>query len=159
MKRVRTIAVLVGLAVAALLSARPAAAQDDHGDEETTTTGCESGPPGAVGIGDRLWLTGGVVTPPDGGATTELDAYQAAVFTQSWIGLAFVPDPGIAQDPPEGSPVTRVDLEGEWADQPGTVTVYYTTDGEQPFIAFPGLIVRTPEYPDPPPPSNWYPVP
>jgi hypothetical protein len=157
MQRVRTIAVLVGLVATTFLgSARAAAQEDDHSDDETTTTVCGSSLPGAVGIGDRLWLTGATVIPPDGGAPTELDAYQAAVFTQSWIGLSFVPNPEIAQDPPPDSPITRVDLEGEWAGQPGTVTVYYTIDGEQPYIGFPGLIVRTPEYPDAPEPSNWF---
>jgi hypothetical protein len=159
MQRVRTIALVVGLVATTFLGSARAAAQDDHSDDETTTTVCGSSLPGAVGIGDRIWLTGATVTPPDGEAPTELDAYQAAVFTQSWIGLSFVPDPEIEQDPPEGSPVTRVDIEGEWAGQVGTVTAYYTADGAQAYIAFPGLIVQTTdEYPAPEP-SNWFGVP
>lgn len=129
-----------------------ASAHEDPGHEDTPVT---TTPEGAVGIGDGIFLTDGLITPPAGEAPRELDAYHTAVFVQSWLAAAFYGGEDIVRDPPPELPVYRVDSTGDWAGSVGTVTVYYATDGTTPYIAFPGLVVWTDES-EVPPPANWF---
>jgi hypothetical protein len=131
------------------LSPVASAHEGPHEPTQATT------PEGAVGIGDGIFLTEGVITPPAGEEPRTLDAYHTAVFVQSWLAAAFYGGPDLLKEPPAGLPVYRVDSTGDWAGSSGTVTVYYTTDGTTPYIAFPGMVVWS----DPsevPPPSNWF---
>lgn len=152
--RTRTIVMVLSATVALLVFTPGASAQDEPASDTPTTY--VAAPPGAVGIGDEIFLTGAVVTPPDGGAPRNLDAYQAAVFVQSWLGQAFIPGPSLLRDPPPDLPVFRVDVSGIWAGTTGIVTVHYTDNGSTPYIAFPGLVVSESVPDPPPPPSNWF---
>lgn len=153
--RVRTIALLLGLVMAGLALVPPVAAQDDDDHEGDTPTTSATLPDG-VGIGDEIFLTGAVITPPDGAAPRTLDAYHAAVFVQSWLATAYFGGKEIVRDPPPDLPVYRVDITGSWVGTVGIQTVHYTDDGSTPYVAFPGL-GPSPTMPDPPPePSGWF---
>lgn len=145
--RFRRFVVLSGLVLA--LFATPAHAQD----EGSTTTATEEG----VAIGDGYSFTGAVITPLEGGETRTLDAYQAAVFVQSWLGQAIFAREDILKEPSPELPVYRVDIQGDWGDQVGRVTVYYATDGTTPYIAFPQTqgAVTDPNAPYPEP-ADWF---
>jgi hypothetical protein len=124
---------------------------------ETTTTTIPV-PDGAVPIGDGYSFTGATVTSPDG-TTREMDAYQAAVFVQSWLGQALFATDDIVKDPPPGLPVHRVDIEGQWGVSApvGRVTVYFAVDGETPYVAFPqDQGVATDPSAPPPEPADWF---
>jgi len=149
--RARTMAPLLGLVMAVLALAQPSAAQD--GDTTTTTAS------DAVTIGDGIFLTGAVITPLGDGQPRTLDAYQAAVFVQSFLAQAFFGGDDIVRDPPADLPVYRVEISGDWAGDVGVLTVHYADDGTTPYVAFPGLEV-TPTPIDPPPaPANWFAAP
>jgi hypothetical protein len=144
--RVRTV-LAISIAVLASLAATPHAA------------GQEPDEPEGVTIGDGIYIRGATITPLDGGPTRTLDDYQAAVFAQSFIGQALFGPEDAKREPPAGTPVYRVDIEGWWAQDDGIVTVHYADDGTTPFVAFPGFVV-TPELPDPPPePTGWFAAP
>ena len=155
--RVRTIAVLLlGPTIALTALALPASADEDHGSSTTSSTPVPS--PEGVGIGDGIFLTGAVVTPPGDEPPRTLDAYDAAVFVQSWIASAYFGGEDFKREPPPPDlPVYRVDSTGEWGGSTaqGTVTVYYATDGTTAYIAFPGLAVWT-DPAEAPPPSGWF---
>jgi len=157
--RVRLMALALGLSLAGLVHAHTAAAQeqDDHTDEAPASDAVA--PEGSVGIGDGLFLTGAVITPLDGGPARELDAYQAAVFVQSWLAYAFYGPDGTEQAPAADLAVYRVDLSGSWAGAPGVLTVHYADDGTTPYVAFPGLVIRDFDDPDPRPVEGWFTAP
>ena len=121
--RVRTLTVLIGLFVAVL--GTPAHAQDE---EEPTIPREEFPAEGPVPIGDGYAFTGAVITPPDGGPTRTLDAYEAAVFVQSWLPQMLFANPDQVRQPAPDLPVYRVDIDGSWVAGEGRITVYYTTD-------------------------------
>lgn len=150
--QVRVLMALIGLFVAVLVA--PAHAQDT--DEPTIPRDAfpEQGP---VPIGDGYAFTGAVVTPPDGGPVRTLDAYEAAVFVQSWLAQALFGNEDSLKDPPPDLPVHRVDIEGDWVAGVGRITVYFATDGTTPYIAFPQTqtVVTDPSAP-PPEPADWF---
>lgn len=144
--------IAVGLGAALLVGLGPALAYAQDDPTEPTTAG---GLPEGVGIGDFVYITGATVTPPDGGAPRTMDDYDAAVFVQSWLATAFFGGQGIVAEPPAATPVYRIDSEGSWNGEPGTVTSYLAIDGTTPYVAFPGLVV----WQDPaqiPPAEQWF---
>ena len=147
--RVRLVVILSSLLLAGLLLGAPAGAQVVGG--ETTTTA----PAGRVGIGDNFWFTSAVITTPGESAPRPFDAYQAAVFAQSWLGEAFFGHPE-KQDPPPTLPVSRVDITGTWGDLTGTMSVYYASDGTTAWLSFPDGQTPVSGPVTPPPPSNWF---
>ena len=160
--RARAWTALLVLAVVLIGAPEMVGAQDD-GSTNTTIPVPEGAvpiPEGAVPIGDNFSFTGATVISPDG-TTREMDAYQAAVFVQSWLGQAFFATEEIAKDPPPGLEVHRVDIEGSWAGPVGRMTVYFAADGDTPYIAFPQNqdVVTDPNAPAPEP-ADWFtPVP
>jgi hypothetical protein len=153
--RPRTRAALLVIAVA-LLTAPPMAPTPAAAQDPSTTNTTYPVPEGAVQIGDGYSFTEATVMSPDG-TTREMDAYDAAVFVQSWLGQAFFGGEEIVREPPGDLPVHRVDVEGAWAGPIGRLTVYYASDGTTPYIAFPQdqQVVTDPNAP-PPEPSNWF---
>jgi LPXTG-motif cell wall-anchored protein len=155
--RCRSLLLVLGVLVAVFAQAPPALAQE--GDDHTDDLPPVEAPEGSVGIGDGIFLTGMVITPPDGGAPRTLDAEQAAAFTQAMLAQAYFGPQGIKKDPPADVPVYRVDLSGQFLTDSGVLTVYYADDGTTPYVAFNGLQID-PEPLDPPPePVNWFMVP
>ena len=152
--RIRTLAVLIAVVWLGITSI-PSAQAQDGAQGTTSTTSPELA--GAVGIGDNLWLTGAVITPADG-PTRTLDAYQAAVFVQSWLPTAIYGGNDILQDPPPELPVNRVDISGQWG--PGNIgwqTVYLATDGTSPYVSWPqDQPLATEPGGTPPPPADWF---
>lgn len=151
--RARTIIILLALALIGLQPATPASAHEGE-HEEPPPSAVRSD---AVGIGDGFYFTGATVISP-GEAPREMDAYHAAVFVQSWLGTAFFGG-DVGADPPPEVPVYRVAVAGDWGGAPGTIHVYFATDGTTPFIAFGEGLVPQPASADPPPPSNWFAAP
>lgn len=139
--------VLWGMAMAGLLLARSASAQDPPSTNTTL--------PGAVQIGPRLSFAGAVVIAPDGSPPRTLDAYHAAVFVQSWLPevLYGTTDPVAL---PAGLPVYRVEVTGTWGGPTGTLTVYYASDGATSWVSFPEDQVPASAPTTPPPPSGWF---
>ena len=86
-----------------------------------------------VPIGGGLAFTGATVTGPlPSGATRTLDAYQTAVFVQSWLPAAIYGRTPVHSPPPPGARRYRVDTTGTWdgAEAPPTTrAVFYATDG------------------------------
>jgi hypothetical protein len=124
---------------------------DDHDHElpPTSTT------PGAVGIGDGLAFLGAVITTP-GQPPREMNAYQAAVFVQSWVSEALFGSPD-RTPPPAELPVSRVEVTGDWAAAgTGQITVYYASDGTKAWIAYPEGQLPATAPTTPPPPGNWF---
>jgi len=129
----------------------PAAlAQSAPPDDSPTTI-----PRGAVTIGDGFAFTAGVVNPLPSGPTRTMNAYQTAVFVQSWLADAFFGHP-TAQDPPPTAPVFRVDVTGLWGDSTGTLAIYYASDGTTAWISFPQDQSPASAPPTPPPATNWF---
>ena len=154
--RARSRLAAIGLVMASLLHGPQALAQDADGHDDTTSdTPTGTAPEGSVGIGDGIFLTGMVITPPDGPPRT-LDAEQAAAFTQAMLAQAYFGPPGIKKDPPADLPVSVVEISGQFLNDVGVLTVHYADDGTTPFVAFPGLVIN-PEPIDPPPaPEGWF---
>jgi hypothetical protein len=151
--RLRTIAMLMlGLAMAVPTLALPASAQEADGTSTTQGPGSDR-----VGIGDGIFLTGAVITPPGDEAPRTLDAYDAAVLVQSWMPAAYWGGTGLIAEPPPDLPVYRIDTRGEWGNPNavGGVTVYFATDGTTAYVAFPGLVVWK-DASGAPPPSGWF---
>jgi LPXTG-motif cell wall-anchored protein len=148
MMRVRTTTALLMLLVLGLAFAPNAAAQTNP----TTTA-----PEAAVDIGGGNRFTSAVITTPGEPAPRTFSAYQAATFVQSWLAYALFGQKPTVQDPPPTLPVSRVDVRGQWGDgtTPGTVTVYYASDGTTAWISFPDQDA-SPEPYTPPPPSHWF---
>lgn len=145
---------IAGLAFVAVLGSAASAAAQDEG---TTTTTVVATPEGAVPIGDGYAFTGATVMSPDG-TTREMTAYQAAVFVQSWLAQAIFGSEEMLRDPPPELPVHRIDVGGVWGSGPaGRVTVYFATDGDTAYIAFPQDqgVATDPSTPVPEP-SEWF---
>ena len=112
-----------------------AAAPPASATESTTTTTLA-----AVDIGGGLAFGGAVITgvrPHT--ATRRLNAYQSAVFVQSWLGDSFYGKP--KHEPvPTGVPIYRLDVTGSWGGGGVDFTtraVFYASDGTRAWIAFP----------------------
>jgi len=149
--RIRPIAMMLASTVVGLVLvlAPSAAAHDD--DPSTTTTAL----PGSVAIGDGFAFTGAVIRSADGSVERTLNAYQAAVFVQSWLADAFFGTPNV-QNPPPTLPVYRIDVTGTWGQLSGALTVYYASDGKTAWLSFPQDQVPTANPTSPPPPTNWF---
>lgn len=152
--RARTIMILLAVAFVGLPLATSAWAHED-GHEEPQPSAVRSD---AVGIGDGFYFTGATVFSPGDETPREMDAYHAAVFVQSWLGTAFFGG-DVAATPPPDAPVHRVAVAGDWGGAPGTIHVYFATDGTTPFIAFGEGLAPIPASDTPPPPTNWFTAP
>lgn len=151
--RARSIIMLLGAILGALVWASPAFAHDDPDHEPVTPT--TPVPPGAVSIGDGFAFTGAVVYPPAEAPTTTWDADRTAVFVQSWLGESIFGTPNV-QDPPPELPVHRIDITGTWAFTPGILTVYYATDDVTAWVGLPADQTATPAPARTPEPSGWF---
>lgn len=150
--RSRTLAGLVALLCTGIITASPVQAQDDGQAPDTTLREL----PGAVTIGNGFSFTGAVITPPAGEDPRTLDAYQAAVFVQSWLPTSIF-GKDVRKDPPPDLPVYQIDIMGNWAGPVGTITVYFATDGTTPYVAFPQDQPVATEPGGPPPlPADWF---
>jgi len=148
--RIRRIVTMLSSTVVglALVLAPTAAAHDDDPSSTTTIVG-------SVAIGSGYAFTGAVIRNADGSVERTLNAYQAAVFVQSWLGDAFFGTPNL-QDPPPTLPVYRVDVTGTWGQLSGALTVYYASDGSTAWLSFPQDQIPTANPTNPPPPTSWF---
>ncbi len=166
--RNRLVAVLLLVVGVVFVPAVAAVAQTDSSSPGSSTPGSSPSttavppipiPPDGVDIGGGEKITGAVVTL-NGDASSPprtMNAYQAAVFVQSWFADALYNQALKLQDPPAQLPVYRIDVNGTWGvgGTTGVVAAYYATDGTNVWVAFPSQ-APGPEPIDPPPPSNWF---
>jgi hypothetical protein len=160
--RNRLVAVMLIVAGLVFIPAAAAVAQSDSSTPgsltATTTVPPISIPPDGVDIGGGEKFTGAVVTlNGDASSPRTMNAYQAAVFVQSWLPDALFNQKLKLQDPPAQLPVYRVDVNGTWGEggTSGTVAVYYASDGTNVWVSFPSQ-EAAPAPISPPPPSNWF---
>ena len=87
-------------------------------------------------INPGLAFTGAEITTNGSTATRHLDAYQAAVFVQAWIGTA-ISGKVTHERPPANAKVSRVNVTGSWngVGDLSTRTIYYASDGVHAWIA------------------------
>lgn len=142
-RRLVVFAIVVGL-TASLPLAAAASASDRAGarQERGTTT---SSTPASVAIGGGLAFSGATITGPSRDVR-RLNAYQSAVWVQSWIGQLYYGKPS-HERPPANLPVYRVDVTGNWGGSIETRATFYASDGRLVWVAFPRL-----------PPSRGHPV-
>jgi len=94
-------------------------------------------PPSSVQISGNYSFTGAVITGPGLAKPRKLNAYQAAVYVQSWLADTVFGKGVVRQSPPANLPVYRVDVAGFWGGNTATLATYYASDGTQVWIAFP----------------------
>src|SRR5262249_25510239 len=101
------------------------------------------------------WYTGATVTPGDGSPPRTMNALQAAVFVQSWLGQAFFGSR--SSPPPPDVPISRLDVTGQWGQgQSGYPTVYYADDGVTVYLSSPNAPLTDQPADPPPPPEVWF---
>jgi len=107
-------------------------------DPTTTTT--------LVSISGDFAFSGAVITGPGLSRPRTLNAYQSAVYMQSWLGSLYSGVRVIHQKPPDALPVYEVDVTGNWGGSIETRSSFYASKGRRVWIAFPALapITSTP---------------
>jgi hypothetical protein len=107
-------------------------------NDSTTTT--------LVTISGDFAFSGAVITGPGLSKPRTLNAYQSAVYMQSWLGGLYSGAPVTHQNPPAALPVYEVDVTGNWGGTIETRSTFYASDGHRVWIAFPSLppITKTP---------------
>jgi hypothetical protein len=96
--------------------------------------------PTSVGIYPGFAFTGGdIAIPGSPNVVRHLDAYQSAVFVQSWFGAA-VTTRVKHEKPPTRAHIYRVAVTGSWdgAGTSSTRAVYIAIDGARAWVAWPG---------------------
>jgi hypothetical protein len=132
-KRGRVVAATAVLVAALALVCLASAASGATTVSSTSTT-----VPSRVQISSGFEFSGADVHTAAGRDTRHLNAYQAAVFVQSWIGAALYTHPK-HERPPATAPIERVDVTGTWGGGTDLATraVFYASDGKNAYIAFP----------------------
>ena len=155
-RRVFVVGVLVALgALLALSSVAGAARAAGTGGRRADASTTSSTTPTSVGIGGDYAYSGAVVHEPGTTKTRTLNAYQSAVFVQSWLGDLYYGHPKFG--PPSANlTVSRVDVTGNWGGTYTTLAVYYATDGSQVWIGFPHQPITTTPSSRPPAPGGWF---
>ena len=143
---------LAGLSAPAWAATASAGALGTRRAEASTTS---STTPTSVEISGGYAFSSAVVHEPGTTATRKLDAYQAAVFVQSWIGDLYYGKPAHTP-PPANLPVSRVDVTGNWGGTYTTLAVFYATNGTQVWIGFPSQPMTTTPSTRPPAPGGWF---
>jgi len=155
MKRIAALSVAVAVLVS--VGAGAAMAQEEPDPIRTTSTTLA----GATDIGSGYSFTKGVITTPDQ-PSREFDGRHAAIFVQSFLAWLYYGKPE-AQTPPEGVPISRVDVTGNFsAEGSGIVPVYYATDGNTVWVSYPKFAQPYKGDPAayfPTPADNWVTVP
>jgi hypothetical protein len=100
-------------------------------DDATTTT--------LVTISGGFAFSGAVITGPGMAKPRRLNAYQTAVYMQSWLGSLYSGAPVTRRKPPAALPVYEVDVTGNWGGSVETRSTFYASDGRRVWIAFPAL--------------------
>ena len=116
----------------ALIALVAAATGSGAGAVTTSTT------PTSVQISGGYTFTGSVIVGPGLKRPRKLDAYQTAVWVQSWIGDLYYGKP-THENPPAGLPVYEVDVTGQWGSGEAVETraSFYASDGKSAWVAFP----------------------
>jgi hypothetical protein len=134
----------VGLALFAVscgfaLLVVPMAGSATAAPNDTTTTTL-------VTISGDFAFSGAVITGPGLSKPRTLNAYQSAVYMQSWLGSLYSGVPVTRRNPPPALPVYEVDVTGNWGGSVETRSTFYASDGRRVWIAFPSLapITSTP---------------
>jgi len=155
MKRIAALAVAVAVLVS--VGASAAMAQEEPEPIRTTSTTL----PGATALGSGYSFTKAVINTPDQ-PTREFDARHAAIFVQSFLPWLVYGKPEV-QTPPDGVPISRVDVTGNFAAEgSGIVPVYYATDGATVWLSYPKFAQPYKGDPAayvPTPADNWVTVP
>jgi hypothetical protein len=155
MKRIRAAVAIPVLFATFLLSAPAYGATDSTQPARTSPTTL----PGSVKIDNGWAYTGAVITGPGLSQPRTLNAYQAAVFIQSWLGEAIFGHPQIV-NPPKSLGVYKVAVTGTWGSpNKATLPVYYASHGSTVWISFPATVGATPSGATPttsPPPAKWF---
>ena len=108
-----------------------------------------------MGIGGNYAFSSSVITGPGLTTPRHLNAYQSAVFVQSWLGDLYFGHPRHGP-PPADLPVFRVDVTGIWGVNRATLAVFYSTDGTNVWIGFPRQQMTTASPRRPPAPGGWF---
>ena len=80
-------------------------------------------------------VTGATITTPDE-APRALDASQATAFMQSWLAYSVFDNPA-NERPPEGLPVSTLEVGTTFNGTPLDVTVFFATDGTTSWVGMP----------------------
>lgn len=105
-----------------------------------------SATPTSVAISGNYAFSGAVITGPGLSKPRTLNAYQSAVYVQSWLGSLYSGVTVVHEDPPAALAVYEVDVTGNWGGSIETRATFYASDGRRVWIAFPALdpITSTP---------------
>jgi hypothetical protein len=155
MKRTLAAAVILILCAIFALPTRAYGATDTTQPVPTSSTPTTLA--GSVKIDNGWAYTGAVITGSGLTQPRKLNAYQAAVFVQSWLGEAIFGKPQII-DPPKSLPVYKVAVTGTWGSpEKATLPVYYANQGAAVWISFPATIAPSGTTPTTtPPPTKWF---
>lgn len=104
-------------------------------NDSTTTT--------LVSISGHFAFSGAVITGPGLSKPRTLNAYQSAVYMQSWLGSLYSGARVTHQKPPDALPVYEVDVTGNWGGSIETRSSFYASDGRRVWIAFPAVAPLT----------------
>src|SRR5438128_11773750 len=99
---------LAALGLVAVASASAAAGRSAAGPATSSTT------PTSVAISGNYAFAGAVITGSGLSRPRKLNAYQSAVYVQSWLGALYSGAPVVHEDPPAGLGVFEVDVTGNW---------------------------------------------
>jgi len=115
-------------------------------DSVASAATTSSTPPTSVAISGNFAFSGAVITGPGLSRPRKLNAYQSAVYVQSWLGSLYSGVPVVHADPPAGLGIYEVEVTGNWAGSIETRATFYASDGRRVWIAFPALepITSTP---------------
>jgi hypothetical protein len=95
--------------------------------------------PPSVAISGNYAFSGAVITGPGLAKPRTLNAYQSAVYVQSWLGGLYSGAPVVHHNPPAGLGVFEVDVTGNWGGSIETRETFYASDGHRVWVAFPAL--------------------
>ena len=119
--------------------ASPASARASRRADASTATTTTTTTTGLVPISGNYAFSGSVITGPGLAKPRTLNAYQSAVYVQSWLAGLYSGVPVTRQDPPATLPVYEVDVTGNWGGSIETRETFYASDGAHVWVAFPAL--------------------